>query len=322
MNHSYIPKKLLCIFQRNLLFIVIVFSFFPTISDAQNIAISGIVNGNLGPLSGVSVSVKGSSKGTYTDTQGRFSISVPTDAILVFTSVGYNKSEESVKGKSVLNVTLTVSSSSLEQVVVIGYGTQRKKDVTGSSASIKGTDIINIPTLTATQAIQGKVAGVQITSSGAPGSAPNVRIRGVGSILGGADPLYVVDGIITGDIRNINSADIVSIDVLKDASSTAIYGARAANGVVIITTKAGSKSKFTVNYNGYAGMKMLPEEAINAATINGACAMELQDIAGSIYKGKKANLIITQPMPSLVYMPYSFGSNLNEKVMLRGEWVD
>ncbi|MFN2438492.1 MAG: SusC/RagA family TonB-linked outer membrane protein [Chitinophagaceae bacterium] len=145
----------------------------------------------------------------------------------------------------------------MNEVVVIGYGTSRKKDLTGSSATVRGADIINLPTLTATQALQSKVAGVQIINSGAPGSAPNIRIRGTGSVIGGVEPLYVVDGIITGDIRNISTADIVSIDILKDASSTAIYGARAANGVVLITTKAGTRGKFSINYNGFAGVKLL-----------------------------------------------------------------
>ena len=118
----------------------------------------------------------------------------------------------------------------MEEAVVIGYATAKKKDLTGSIASIKGAEIMQQPVLTASQALQSKMAGVQITNSGAPGSAPNVRIRGTGSVIGGAEPLYVVDGIITDDIRNINTADILTIDVLKDASSTAIYGVRAANG--------------------------------------------------------------------------------------------
>ncbi len=145
----------------------------------------------------------------------------------------------------------------MEEAVVIGYATAKKKDLTGSIASIKGAEIMQQPVLTASQALQSKMAGVQITNSGAPGSAPNVRIRGTGSVIGGAEPLYVVDGIITDDIRNINTADILTIDVLKDASSTAIYGVRAANGVILITTKRGSIGKPKLNYDGYAGVKMM-----------------------------------------------------------------
>ena len=196
------------------------------------------------PIAGVSVQVKGTGAGTATDTSGNFSLNVnDPNATIIVSSLGYESQAIALSGRSSILIILQASSAKqLEQVVVIGYGTQRKKDLTGASATIKGSEIANVPALTATQAIQGKVAGVQITSSGAPGSTPNVRIRGVGSILGGADPLYVVDGIITDDIRNINSADILTVDILKDASSTAIYGARAANGVVLITTKAGHRN--------------------------------------------------------------------------------
>lgn len=239
-----------------ILFLVIL---VPFMAGAQNEKrITGRVLSATGEaLSGVSVAIKGTTKGTITDANGNFSITAPDNATLVFSNVGYEPSEMSAAGNSTLSVVMRQSTRLMDQVVVVGYGSARKKDLTGSSATIKGSDIVNVPALTATQAIQGKVSGVQITSSGAPGSTPNVRIRGTGSILGGADPLYVVDGIITNDIRNINSADILSIDLLKDASSTAIYGARAANGVVLITTKAGSKGRFTVSYNAYGGVKLL-----------------------------------------------------------------
>lgn len=158
------------------------------------------------------------------------------------------------------NVNSTPSDSiekPMNEVVVIGYATAKKKDLTGAMSSIKGSELVAQPVLTATQALQSKMAGVQITNSGAPGSSPNVRIRGTGSVIGGAEPLYVVDGVITDDIRNINTADILSIDVLKDASSTAIYGVRAANGVILITTKRGGSGKPKLSYDGYAGVKMM-----------------------------------------------------------------
>ncbi|MEO6868991.1 MAG: TonB-dependent receptor plug domain-containing protein, partial [Ginsengibacter sp.] len=213
--------------------------------NAQKITVNGTVSGTDGkPMAGVSVLESGTSNGTATSANGSYSISVAPTGELIFSSLGYSDETITVDNRTVINITLKGGSAKeLEQVVVVGYGTQRKRDLTGSNANIKGSEIANIPALTATQAIQGKVSGVQITSSGAPGSAPNVRIRGVGSILGGADPLYVVDGIITSDIRNINNADITSVEILKDASSTAIYGARAANGVILITTKAGTKGK-------------------------------------------------------------------------------
>jgi TonB-dependent starch-binding outer membrane protein SusC len=227
---------------------------------AQGIRITGQVIGETAaPLAGVSITVKETTSGTTTDADGNFSILVPnSNSVLVFSSIGFVTQETRVGERT--NITIVLASAganNLSEVVVVGYGTQRRRDVTGSVASVKGSEIANIPALTATQAIQGKAAGVQITNSGAPGSAPNVRIRGTGSVLGGADPLYVVDGVITTDIRNINTADIVTIDILKDASSTAIYGARAANGVVLVTTKAGSRSAFTVDYNGFTGVKML-----------------------------------------------------------------
>jgi TonB-linked SusC/RagA family outer membrane protein len=145
----------------------------------------------------------------------------------------------------------------IDEVIVVGYSKSTKKELTGAVGSVKGADLVKQPVLTATQAIQGKLAGVQITNFGAPGSAPTVRIRGTGSVIGGAEPLYVVDGIITDDIRNIATSDILSVDVLKDASSTAIYGVRAANGVILITTKAGKRGTSSVSYDGFVGFKSL-----------------------------------------------------------------
>jgi TonB-linked SusC/RagA family outer membrane protein len=226
--------------------------------DEREIRVTGKVTNEAGEgISAASITIKGTSNGTVTDVNGNFAITVDDNATLVISAIGYSTIEIAVGGKQQLNIKMTQATTKMEEVVVIGYGTSRKRDVTGSSVSIKGSEISNLPALSATQAIQGKAAGVQIINSGAPGSAPSVRIRGTGSILGGVDPLYVVDGIITQDIRNINSADILSIDVLKDASSTAIYGARAANGVILITTKAGTKTKFTVNYNAFSGVRLL-----------------------------------------------------------------
>lgn len=154
-------------------------------------------------------------------------------------------------------VSLIPQVESVEEVVIVGYNSQKRREITGSIGSVKGSDLVTQPVLTGTQAIQGKLAGVQITNFGSPGSAPTVRIRGTGSVIGGAEPLYVVDGIITDDIRNIATTDIVSIDVLKDASSTAIYGVRAANGVILITTRAGKRGTSEVRYDSYFGFKSL-----------------------------------------------------------------
>ena len=223
----------------------------------QDIRITGRVTGTGGtPLSGVSVSIQGTNTGTTTDEGGNYAISVPgKGSVLVFSYVGYTAQQVTVGTNTVINVNLVSSASQLDNIVVVGYGTARKRDVTGSVATVSGAEIAKQPVLTATQAIQGKVAGVQIISSGQPNSLPVVRVRGVGTMLAGANPLYVVDGVITDDIRNINSADIVSMDILKDASATAIYGMRAANGVLIITTKKGRPGKMIISYDGNIGVK-------------------------------------------------------------------
>lgn len=207
-------------------------------------------------LPGVTVQVKGTTTGTVTDGNGVYTIQAEDNATLVFSSIGYQKVEIAIGGRTTINVPLAEDTKSLAEVVVVGYGTQRKSDVTGATVTIKGEELIKQPVLTATQALQGKAAGVQIISSGQPGSSPVVRIRGTGSALGGTAALFVVDGVLTDDISNINTADIVNVDVLKDASATAIYGSRGANGVVIITTKRGTVGKMTVNYSGNAGFRM------------------------------------------------------------------
>ena len=222
----------------------------------RNIQVIGKVTSATGdPLTGVSVTIKGRSGGTVTDNSGNYSLSVPENGQLVFSYVGYIDQEVAVSNRSVIDVKLETSSKALDQVVVVGYGAQRKRDITGATASVKGSELTKQPVLTATQAMQGKAAGVQIMSSGQPGSQPSVRIRGTGSLIGGAEPLYVVDGVITSDITNINNADITNVDILKDASSTAIYGARGSNGVILITTKQGIKGRLQISYNGNVGIQ-------------------------------------------------------------------
>ena len=222
----------------------------------QDLQITGKVTGENGEaLAGVSITVIGTTRGTATDNSGDFTITVPQNGTLRISYIGYQNQEIKIGGQSVINIQLKPSINTMDQVVVVGYGTQRKIDVTGATATVKGSELVKQQTLTPIQAIQGKVAGVQITGSGQPGSQPSVRIRGTGSLLGGAEPLYVVDGVITTDITNINNADIVNVDILKDASSTAIYGARGSNGVIIITTKQGAKGKMQITYNGNVGVQ-------------------------------------------------------------------
>lgn len=221
----------------------------------QDIQVTGKITGENGePLPGVSITLKGSNRGTATDSAGNFTITVPPNGILYITYVGYITQEVKVNNQTVFNIRLKPTDTQLNQVVVVGYGVQKSVDVTGSVAHVKGDELTKQPVLTATQALQGQVAGVQVTSSGQPGSSPQVIIRGAGSILAGANPLYIVDGIWTDDITNINTADIVSVDVLKDASSCSIYGVRGANGVILITTRQGS-GKMKVNYSMNMGIQ-------------------------------------------------------------------
>ena len=220
--------------------------------NQDNILKGKVVGDNNEALSSVSVTVKGNTSGTTTDSNGMFTISVPENAILVFSSVGYISQEISVRNQTTLNVHLVPSTSNLNQVVVVGYGTQKRLDVTGAIAHVKGDELSKQPVLTATQALQGQVAGVQVTSSGQPGSLPQVVIRGSGSILAGGNPLYIVDGIWTDDITNINTADILSVDILKDASACSIYGVRGANGVILISTRQGS-GKMKINFSANIG---------------------------------------------------------------------
>ena len=194
---------------------------------------------------GSTVSVKGTRIATQTDQEGNFELSVPASAkTLIITSIGFQSQDVAIGDQSKITVSLQVSVSNLNEVVVVGYGTAKRKDLTGSISSVTATQIEKVPVTTLDQALQGRAPGVQIINNDAsPGGNISVLIRGIGSLAsGGNNPLYVVDGYpTTGGINNINPNDVASIDVLKDASATAIYGIRAANGVVIITTKKGAK---------------------------------------------------------------------------------
>src|SRR5690606_27779421 len=219
------------------------------IKNAEYIAldISGTVMDNEGnPLIGVNIRVKGTDFGTATDADGAFYLDdVDENAILVFSYIGYQTKEVAVAGNTSLMVTLLSDSQLLDEVVVVGYGTQTKRDLTGSVAQISNKELESVPVYNVGEALQGRASGVSIVNnSGAPGSRVQVRIRGGNSMIGSNEPLYVVDGFpLVGGLNFINPADIETIDVLKDASATAIYGARGANGVVMITTKSGKGSE-------------------------------------------------------------------------------
>ncbi|GAC1368279.1 MAG: TonB-dependent receptor [Hymenobacter sp.] len=226
-----------------------------TMAPADGPVTGRVVDEKGAGLPGVNVVIKGGANGTQTDADGKFTLAVPTGATLVFSFVGYTSQEVAVGTQTTINVTLAPDTKALNEVVVVGYGTQRRQDLTGAVARVDGTEIVNQPVQTPTQALQGKIAGVQIISDGTPNAQPKVRIRGTGTLLGGAEPLYVVDGVQTTDIRNLSNADIASIDVLKDASAAAIYGVRGANGVIIVTTKKGALGKPVLSYSGTAGFK-------------------------------------------------------------------
>ena len=253
--------------------------------SVQDINVTGIVTDNKGePLPGVTVTLKGVKKVTITDVNGRYSISVPDgNPTLVFSSIGFASQEVAVNNRTQLNVTMAESATALAQVEVvsIGYGSARRGDLSGAISSVKAADIANTPQVSVDQLLQGKAAGLTITqNSGGPGSATSVHIRGITSLSLSNEPLYVIDGVpVSGDANNrtssgrsqqlspnngesgvsplsyLNPSDIESIDVLKDASATAIYGSRGSNGVIIITTKRGKNGAFRIGYDGYYGFQ-------------------------------------------------------------------
>lgn len=219
--------------------------------------VSGTVKDDAGePLIGVSILVQGTSNGTITDFDGNYTLSVPTDATLVFSYMGYQTETVAVGGKKVINLTMKQDNQVLDEVVVVGYGVAKSKDLTAPITNVKGEELSKQVASSPMAALQGMVSGVQITQSGAPGSSPDVKIRGVGSIGDYAKPLYVVDGAFVDNIDFLSADDIESLTVLKDASAAAIYGVRAANGVVLVTTKKGEFGSVNVSYKGYVGLQV------------------------------------------------------------------
>ena len=257
--------------------VCIIVLLFGVQSIYAQVAISGTVTDNTGsPLPGASVVEKGTTNGTQTDFDGNYTISADGNAILVFSYVGFAAQEIDVNGRSTINVTLSEDAQALSEVVVVGYGTQRKADLTGSVGSLGAAEIISKPITSPDQVLAGTLSGVNITNrSGDPGAPINVRIRGVGT-PGVNDPLWVIDGVPLVQTTNItvntssttdsnplatlNPNDIESIDVLKDAASTAIYGARGANGVIIVTTKRGQAGAASVTYNGYLASSQVRDQ--------------------------------------------------------------
>ena len=215
------------------------------VAFAQNITVKGVVSDGAGdPIPAAAVIIDGTTKGTTTGIDGVYTINVPANATLVFSSIGYAEQKVAVNGKTVVNVVLSEDAQLLDETIVVAFGTSTKESFTGSAKVVKSDELAKAQVSAVTSALAGQVAGVQLAqSTGQPGTAPTIRIRGFSSLNAGKDPLYVVDGVpYDGAIGRINPADVESMTVLKDAASNALYGARGANGVIIITTKK-SKSK-------------------------------------------------------------------------------
>ena len=242
-------------FFKNLLFVICFLGF--GFASAQE-TVTGKVSDETGPLPGANVLVKGTSNGTTTDFDGNYELSnVPDDAVLVFSFISFETQEVAVNGRSVVNVNMVSSAEALDDVVVIGYGTQSRAEVTGAISSIDTEEINALPVATAEQALQGRASGVTVINSGSPGNSPVVRIRGL-TTPNNNDPLYVIDGIIAGGLGSLSPNDIENIQVLKDASTTAVYGSRGANGVVLVTTKSGQASqKAQLNLEIYSGVQFV-----------------------------------------------------------------
>ena len=292
-----------------------------------------VVSANEGTgFPGVNIIVKGTTQGTVTDIDGNYSLEVPgADAILVFSSIGYKSTEVAVGNQSVINISLEVDVTQLEEVVVVGYGTVRKSDITGALTSVTSEVLRERPVQNVLQALQGKAAGMHVTSNFKPGELPVVRIRGNRSINGSNDPLYVVDGIplVSGSMSDINPNDIASIEVLKDASATAIYGSRGANGVVLITTNKASRGRVDVNYNANVSL-----DSYHSLTdwMNGGQYIDrwrLGLMNGGLYNtaqftDRNTPVVLGYPDPNedIIRMGLAQDSRALESVMMGYEWED
>ncbi|WPR72646.1 TonB-dependent receptor [Flavobacterium sp. NG2] len=264
-------------------FFCYLFILFSVYLHAQDVIVSGKVYDENGfPIPGVTVLVKGTSTSSITDFDGVYKIKALAKATLEFTYLGYNKAQEVVNGRTKIDIKLKPSTESLQEIVVVGYGTQKKSVVTGAISSIKATDLEDLPITRVEQSLQGRVSGLTIAAnSGQPGSSSTIRVRGV-TTFGSNEPLWVVDGVVVdaGGIGFLNQSDIASIEVLKDAASQAIYGARAAAGVILVTTKKGKSGKINVSYSGYTGVSA-PARKLNL--LNGseyATLMNEASVAG------------------------------------------
>ncbi|MEO1009778.1 MAG: TonB-dependent receptor [Bacteroidota bacterium] len=275
--------------------------------------VTGTVSDELGPLVGASVLEKGTANGTQTDFDGNYTLEVSPNAVLVISYIGYATQELPVNGQGTINVTLQEDASQLDEVVLVGYGTQSRTAVTNAISSVSSEDLVETPAIGVSQALQGRAAGVQVTNTGAPGTAPQVTIRGLGT-FGNNQPLFVVDGVPTTSLNSIPAESIESVDILKDASSAAIYGSRASNGVVLIKTKGGRSGKTTFNFNTYAGLSMNPK------TLDVLNAQQYLEYAGSydVDAGTPGIQLPETLRPGVV--DPSIDTNWQDEIMRVGAW--
>lgn len=237
--------------------------FVSTIAQAQNQKVTGKVTGSDGlALTGVTVSIKGTTTGTITDLKGTYQLTIPSgNATLVFSFIGMKTVEKTTNNQGVINVQLEEDIIGIEEVVAVGYGTMKKSDLTGSISSVSSEDLTMRPTPTIASALQGQASGVMVrTQSAAPGGGSSITIRGINSVQSGSGPLFVVDGIPLSNIDAIAPEDIESLEVLKDASATAIYGSRGSNGVILITSKKGKKGKTNISYSARYTSESMPKQ--------------------------------------------------------------
>jgi TonB-dependent starch-binding outer membrane protein SusC len=303
---------------------------YPTTPPVE-VAIRGkVTDNNQAPLPGVTVLVKGTTNGTATDPEGNFSLTVPSgNETLIISFIGFTTQEVALNGRTTLNVALEPDAKALEEVVVIGYGTQKKSDVTGSLSSVSAEQIEQVPVQNITQALQGRAAGVDVAGGNfRPGEVPQIRIRGNRSVRASNEPLYVVDGIPLAEgtgINDFNPLDIESMEVLKDASATAIYGSRGANGVILITTKKGREGRFTVNYDTYVS---LDRALVTYDLFNGGEFAELRREANrntNTYNRTNtaaANSNFPYPDPESDFRIFGADPYMWESVAMGYEWID
>lgn len=271
---------------------------------SQNKTVTGtVVDATSEPLIGASVLQQGTSNGVITDIDGKYSIQVPSEATLEFSYVGMVKQAIKVGNRSVIDVQMQDDSQMLAETVVIGYGSAKKRDLTGSITNIKGDEIANKPVVNPVAALQGKIAGVQVINSGKAGADPEIRVRGTNSI-NGYKPLYVVDGLFNDNINFLNPQDIESMEILKDPSSLAIFGVRGANGVIIITTKKAKEGQTRVNINGSFGFKTVANK------------IAMTDAAG--FKELYNEQLRNEGSPEFDFTPWTGNTNWQDEIFQTG----